>query len=332
MLKKNLYLIWPTGYYGTYLHWIINKSNVKTSHTTCDLPFLSTGSSHGHYKIPTHMSIESHLHGRIKNNYPIGTIYPIGIVTNVTYNSDSFNWRKTFENVLFWIFRLESEPVIINIFNNCDTYHDKIAAINMYNKEHWEVENTPDSNGYYVYRDNDELVARNYLVENWKKYYPSHYAQVTHNTLEIYKKNYNKTVELRRKYEGHEYDAETYLVTAQGKYFYNLQISDFLKPNFIDIVESMLIHSETGDYDFSYVRSIHDKYLQNQQTFVSLANDLYTQARELYYISSTDTNIFYRALAIDTLKELHGELPNNWESLELKYIIAELANKKGNST
>ena len=105
MLNKNLYLIWPTGYYGTYLHWIINKSNPKTAAKTINNPFISTGSSHGHYKIPTHMSIESHLVGMIKNRYPVGTIYPIGLVTNVNYASDNFNWRKTFENVLFWIFK-----------------------------------------------------------------------------------------------------------------------------------------------------------------------------------------------------------------------------------
>lgn len=328
MLNKNLYLIWPTGYYGTYLHWIIKKSNPKSANSTVDTPFTTEGSSHAHHKIPTHMSIEAHLVDLIKNRHPTGTIYPIGLVTNITYASNNFNWRKTFENVLFWIFRLEQEPVIINIYNENNVYHNKLAAINMFHKEHYEIEHYSNNDGYYVYRDENKIRARNYLFKNWQTYYPYHIKQVTVDTLDLFKKTNNENVELRRKWEGYEYDADLHLVTATGRYFYNIKISDFLEQDFIDKIELILRDSNLADFDFTHARNTHTEYLSRQRNYIDIVNKLYIQAQCLQYYPVTDKNILYSALALDTLVEINGKLPDGWEDKSLQEIVNSYDKRK----
>jgi len=326
MLNRNLWMIWPTGYYGSYIHWLISRAEQDLSKNTIDNPFFNNGSAHAHIKNPPHQTIEFQIQAMLRNRYPTGTIYPIGIRSNVSYNSDNHNWMKSFENTFFWIMRIENEPVIINLYNGGNDYHTKLAAINVYHKEHWIIETVPDSNGYYPFKDNDKLFARNYLVENWKHIYPWHNEQLSTNTVDLYREAMNKSLQLRHEKEGWEYNKEDNWIHASGKYLYNIEISTVLQPNFIDILADIMSHCAIGNFDWDAVRHIHSEFINKQQPFVSIANNLYTQCKNLVYNPILDNNILYAALAIDTLKEEY-ELPESWHLLTLKEIIESLNDK-----
>jgi len=320
-------MIWPTGYYGSYIHWLISRSETDLSKNTVDNPFFNNGSSHAHIKNPPHQTIENLIQSTLRNRYPNGTIYPIGITSNVSYNGNHHNWMKSFENSFFWILRIENEPIVINIYNGHNEYYTKLAAINMYHKENWVVESTPDDDGYYVFQDQDKLRARNYLVDNWKNIYPYHDQQLTTNTVDLYREAINKGVQHRYDNESWEYNKEDNWIHATGKYLYNIKLEEILSENFINILQNILNDSKSGNFDLSQISHVHLEFLEKQKKYRNITNELYNQATDLIYRSHLSDNILYEALAIDILKN-EIKLPKFWHSLTLKEIIERLNDKR----
>ena len=319
-------MIWPTGYYGSYIHWLISRSEIDLCNNTVDNPFFNNGSSHAHIKNPPHQTIENLIQSTLRNRYPMGTIYPIGIKSNVNYNSNHHNWMKSFENSFFWILRIEKEPIIINIYNGDNEYYTHLAAINMYHKENWVVETVPDDNGYYVFQDDDKLNARNYLVENWKKIYPWHNQQLATNTVNLYREAINSSVQHRDDNESWEYNKEDNWIYASGRYLYNIKLEEILSEDFIDKLQIILDDTQSGDFNLSPIAHIHKEFLKRQENYRNITNDLYVQSRDLIYRPHLNDNILYEALAIDVLKNEVG-LPESWQSLTLKEIIERLNDK-----
>lgn len=316
-------MIWPTGYYGSYIHWLISRSEADLCNNTVDNPFFNNGSSHAHIKNPPHQTIENLIQSTLRNRYPNGTIYPIGIKSNVNYNNNHHNWMKSFENSLFWILRIEPEPVIINIYNGSDEYYTNLAVINMYHKENWVVESTPDNDGYYVFQDENKLRARNYLVDNWKNIYPWHEQQLTVNTVNLYRDAMNTGAQHRYDNESWEYNKEDNWIHATGKYLYNIKLEEILSENFIDMLQNILDDSNSGNFNLSKIAHIHSEFLERQKKYRSIANDLYIQATDLIYRPHLSDNILYEALAVSVLKNEVG-LPKSWHTLTLKEIIERL--------
>jgi hypothetical protein len=322
MLNRNLWMIWPTGYYGSYIHWLISKCEKDLSHKTVDSPFFKNGSSHAHIKNPPHHTIEFQIQSILRNRYPVGTIYPIGVKSNVTFNSANNNWMKSFENTLFWILRMEQDdPVIINIHNYDNIYQTKLAAVNVFHKEHWIVTEFPDDNGYKPYDDTNILNARNYLVHDWKSIYPYQNKKLSIDTINQFCEAYNNGNLLRNKHESHEYNMKDNWISASGKHLYNISLDQILDNNFIEKLSDIMNDAQIGDFDWTKCENIHTEFLERQQPFIQIANDLYTAARDLIYKPHLDDNILYSALAIDTLYEQHNHLPKNWQSLTLQQIV-----------
>jgi len=322
MLNRNLWMIWPTGYYGSYIHWLICKCEKDLSATTVDSPFFDNGSAHAHIKNPPHHTIEYQIQSILRNRYPNGTIYPVGVKSNVTFNSANNNWMKSFDNTIFWILRSErDDPVIINIHNHDNIYQTKLAAINVYHKEHWIVTEFPDDSGYKPFSDSNILRARNYLVDKWKSFYPYQNKQLSVETVEQYREVYNSGNLLRHKLESYEYNIADNWIAATGKHLYNIRLDEILCDTFIEKLADIMDKAAIGEFDWSKCDDIHREFLARQQPHIQITNDLYMQARDLIYRHSLDDNILYSALAIDTLLEEKGYLPDDWQILPLQRIV-----------
>jgi len=322
MLNRDLWMIWPTGYYGSYIHWLISKSEVDLSEKTLDSPFFSNGSSHAHIKNPPHHTIEFALQCMLRNRYPKGTIYPLGVKSNVTFNSANNNWMKSFDNTVFWILRIDHEPVILNIHNDENLYQTKLAAVNVYNKENWIVDEFNNNNNYNPFVDKNTLNARNYVTKNWKSLYPYQNKKVTVDMIKNFRDSYNIGNKIRHFHEGHEYNLEDNWIYATGKHIYNISLTDILNKDFIkNILSTIMADANIGNFDWDKTNDVHAEFISRQQPYIQIANDLYTQARNLVYHKNLDDNILYSGLAIDTLLELHGHLPNNWQELSLQQIV-----------
>jgi hypothetical protein len=329
MLNRNLWMIWPTGYYGSYVHWLICKCEKDLSKNTVDSPFFNNGSSHAHIKNPPHHTIEFQIQSILRNRYPTGTIYPIGVKSNVTFNSANNNWMKSFENTIFWILRTEiDDPVIINIHNHDNIYQTKLAAINVYHKEHWIVTEFPDDSGYKPFSDSNTLRARNYLVDTWKSFYPYQNKQLSVETIDQFRDAYNNGNLLRHQIESYEYNKADNWISATGKHLYNIKLDEILSDNFIDILSSIMDDAQIGDFDWKKCGNIHEEFLERQKNYIQIANNLYVQAQDLIYYPDLDDNILYSALAIDTLHEQNGYLPDDWQLLSLRQIVESYDKQK----
>ena len=79
MLLKNVYIIYPPGYGGTFINWCINASDIDSSKNTVKNPINtnisekngSSGTAHLHIKIPTHNGVLSQI-AWILYNKPVG--------------------------------------------------------------------------------------------------------------------------------------------------------------------------------------------------------------------------------------------------------------------
>ena len=85
MLQKNVYIVYPAGYHGSYVKWAIEVSDLdRRSVTTLDplnrsnsISHGGAGTSHGHVRIPTHQSFDDHINWVIRNRPADPTVYII---------------------------------------------------------------------------------------------------------------------------------------------------------------------------------------------------------------------------------------------------------------
>ena len=109
MLDKNIYLIYPPGYSGSYLSWCFSKSEIDLAESTVDDPlniynnkkYGGTGTSHLHYRIPTHSTIKEVMYWLILNQPKEKKIFLIngwdkGSIIETINNIMNFNLCKLF--------------------------------------------------------------------------------------------------------------------------------------------------------------------------------------------------------------------------------------------
>ena len=85
MLQKNVYVVYPAGYHGSYVKWAIEVSDLDRRAVTVLDPLNRTssvshggpGTSHGHVRIPTHQGFDAHTSWVIRNRPTDPTVYII---------------------------------------------------------------------------------------------------------------------------------------------------------------------------------------------------------------------------------------------------------------
>ena len=126
MLNKNIYLIYPPGYSGSYISWCLSKSESTLAADTIDDPintstsalYGGSGTSHLHHRIPTHQGIEDHMTWMVLNRPVDKKIFVI--------NTDNNDIDRTLSHIVY----SDRDPVIILIHDGGDWDTRAYGSIN----------------------------------------------------------------------------------------------------------------------------------------------------------------------------------------------------------
>jgi len=326
MFDKNVWLLYPGGYYGSYLHWALCKANRKTANTTVDTPFKTDGSAHVHIKKPAHQTIEFIIQSIIKHRWSTGTIYPVGFRGNVTFDQNQKNWMKGWHNSVFWIMRIEEEPVIINVHDEDSEYHRKLGAINLHSKGLWNIRLLNDEE-YGNPLDKDWIEGRNFMVDNWERIYPYNNHVLTQDTIDMFRERYNygNTIRERDDIGGDStaYDRKENDVYVTGKYVFNYSMREILDIEFISKFAADMESTNIADFDWGEVNFMHPQFITHNSKQIMIANNIWNTIKDKKHYENTSENILYEALVIDQMRR-EGVLCSGWEVMTLQEIIGKL--------
>jgi hypothetical protein len=260
MINKNIYILYPAGYTGTYLNWIIQKSEKSRAQFTVDDPISVDKNAHQHIKIPTHQSLTKTLAWTIYNKPPVGTIFSI----NVYNDPDDFIVRAAY--AVQTILRFDPNPVIINIHDDNNPDIRKFAALNMVKK--WPLFLDAVGvwhNDYNPFKDADRTRAFDWLLRNWETLIlnnpPLNREEVKWNL-----DKHRQWVNIRHTKAPNEVTHDQYCIPTEiPDTVYDLSVKSTVDEDFIDQVERMLISANCGDFNFEHVRKFHPTFVKNQE-------------------------------------------------------------------
>lgn len=326
MLSKNIYLIYPAGYSGSYVSWCLSKSELSLSNNTVDDPinvscnekYGGAGTSHLHHRNPTHAGIEQIMSWMILNQPKEKKIYVIN------------GWDK------FWLVRsvtsilmFDRDPLIIQISAE-DKHYDQLGHINSITKWPLYYEIQGEIEGYFEKYgisfnniDKDSLEHRNIFVKHYndiftmpKKLDFSDAGELINVRLRGYRSWYN----LRNKYNPHEVNEEQFTKPIESvplRNFYHLDLSDIYSNRLTDKLSEIVKESNAGNFDFTYVKSFHPNYIKAQSNlkFIEEINEFKKTKVLTEYLNS------HPLLQAIVIREIYDQLPDDWESKTLQEIV-----------
>ena len=331
MLKNNVYILNSPGYGGSFLRWILSKSEQASSMTTIDDPvnkaesskYGGVGTAHLFDRRPTHVAIPK-LMAWIINNAPTSKML---YLLNVGVFPNSVNWDSWAKpgKAEAWIINFDKSPIIINLHSNFE--HDKVVFGFIQLTLKWplftSLQHTvgspikfPIDISQYNSRE-----GRNAYVKYWGDvcYYTD---PQTVDTVLQYETNisFQTWIDDRNAHNPHEVNRhDGQWVTPDLSRLHNIDFTDiFLNPDRLyDQLET--IFKDEGDFDFSYCRKFHQTYLDNQSTLGYF--DSIHKFRSTGIIDPLLTShAIYEAAVI---REIFDKIPpgTNWQSMDLVDIV-----------
>ena len=285
MLKKNIYIIYPAGYYGTYISWAINMSDTDLSKETVLNPlnnkqstaYGGVGTSHNHIKVPTHQGPFSHFMWVMHNKPTECKIY------NISKGNDSLMSTEKFIAV---ILNSDPESIFINIHNNNEDDITEFGNINGLTK--WPTQlaiKKMYKMGDYQFDPfncTDDITFRNMVAEDKKIFLRQ---QVPINFTELIRMitQNEQWYHIRNKMQPQEINEETYINPSTyinndqfRSRIFELSCRDVVRDSFPDFLTTFLEKSNvSSSYDTTYVKSFHQEFVESQanlQWFESVKN------------------------------------------------------------
>lgn len=323
MISKNIYLLYPPGYSGSYVSWCISKSEESLASSTIDNPvnisstakYGGYGTSHLHHRIPTHQNIHQTIAWIILNRPIEKKIYL------VNFHNEGFLGYS-----IDHIMNFDRDPVFIHISANDD---DTRALANLNTITKWSLyfKVSELDKQFDIDLDSDnKLDLRNKFVKHYHSLFPNSTPidfykkfDYTDNILE-FRRQYDNWYTLRNSNNPHEVN-ESYYVKPKivPDHFYNIDLSDIYQDTFPDKLQEIMTSCNAGEFNFDYVKSFHQNYISaqpNLKLLTELDNFRKTKQINNYLISHP----FIEALII---KELLHELPKDydWEAKSLQEIV-----------
>jgi len=268
MLTKNIYILYPAGYGGSYIHWCISKSEKDSASSTIDDPLNTTpstkyggvGTAHLHVRIPTHQNIHHHKHWMIYNRPEGKRIYLVN-----TFNNAPSNPEQAIADIL----RFDPDPVFIVITNGGVSDIQKFGAINTLLK--WPVffkanQHLERKFGFDSFDCNFSREARNLFVEKFHLIFPQIYGLHTDSLttkIEWYKQWFNT----RNSMNGHEVNDGLYPLPVDSvPKIHTLTLKEAMSLDFIPWFENFCNEINAGEFDSNFVSDFHPQYVQAQDT------------------------------------------------------------------
>ena len=268
MLSKNIYILFPPGYSGTYVSWLLSKSERDSADTTVDDPINPTndknlggaGTSHRHVRIPTHHGLGTHLSWVL---YNLPTDFKIYLINSRVTHQDR---RMASEEAIFSIMNYDPDPIFVHIHDNNDQDWRAVANINCITK--WPVyfrseQNLEKKFGFDCF-DIDNRRTRNLFAQFRKLFFPYN-DPIRHQFIVEKLKWMINWYQIRHEYNPHEVNEETYLSLPDRPHnLHEIHLRDIFNNNIFDLLENIIRQGDCGEYDFSYVRNFHHNYVEKQ--------------------------------------------------------------------
>jgi hypothetical protein len=284
MLTRNVYIIYPPGYSGSYINWAINISDSDNSAQTIKNPinnnnsskFGGAGTSHLYHRIPTHQSIMDHMAWMLYNRPTDPRIYIIN--SHNSYQLDIYNH-------ILEISKFDPTGVFIVIHSNNDRSIQHYGYINCITK--WPTfivagralsNNTrllvPD--GVDLFNCGNSIELRNYIAK-YDKLIFNGLDPINRDVLNQKIKNYVNWFQIRNSHQPHEVNESTYNLNFDlTNRLFEINCADIVSNKFYDIFYNIMIKSNISDsFDTTYVKDFHINYVNSQpntQWFTSYDN------------------------------------------------------------
>jgi hypothetical protein len=277
MLTKNVYILYPAGYSGSYVNWAIHASDDDLCKQTVESPinlnsnskYGGIGTSHLHHRIPTHQSIKQHLPWLILNKPVDKKVYIL--------NSDKDDIAEVFCSILGY----DKDPIFIVVHDNNDMDIRSYGQINCSTK--WPVffaanhamfdrKLTFDPFDCANDRNFRNLVAENQV--GFRDLYPLDDCVL--DQVKSHYLNYLNWFRARNLQNPHEVNADYYIDRESFPENCIFQISclDVVTENFPNILNNILNQSQClSSFDTNRIASVHQEYVKiqkNLQWFDSL--------------------------------------------------------------
>lgn len=269
MLTKNIYILYPAGYSGSYLNWAISISDTDLYHTSVKNPintsttpqFGGAGTSHNHVKIPTHQDINCHLAWVIHNRPTDKKIYNI---------NDHSRHQHVYTSIRIL---MQSDPsgVFVIVHNQSDPDVDAYGTINCITK--WPTFGEARLRLLTFADPREEKFSwfessrtyRNFIVKNHSSFF-HHIVAPDYTAI---KDEVNKAADwylVRNKLQPHEVNESTYVNNFDiDNRIFDISCANIASDCFPQWLEKFMSSSNVSDmYDCKYVRDYHRTYIGTQ--------------------------------------------------------------------
>lgn len=289
-LERNIWILYPAGWAGNYVSWVIQKSFKNLSGVT-DSPISVNGTSHAHTRSPTHQGLLHHIAWKNSNGITDNRVY----LTNVDAHSPSTHVRPAW--VAHYIMRYDPSGVIINIHDGGDEKIWQFGTINGWTK--WPVQYTSraawDPDAYCPVTDDDQDRAAQWLSKNWRSYCPRN-TPMDFNELQYNFDGQKRWLDRRNAFCPEDIPLDQYyLPTEPGSNLIEINLKDIFSQDFLTKYSDTISSHFNEPMDFSYCIDYHNTYLQaqpNLQWFHDWDSYLTTKEPTVWLKSSPLTRAF----------------------------------------
>lgn len=336
MLRKNVYILYPAGYFGTYINWAINISDCDLKNSTVKNPINKEtsgerggpGTSHLHSKIPTHQGFTKHVAWVMYNRPTEFKIY------NINQGSDT---PTPVEKFIAVILNSDPDSIFINIHNNLSKDITNFGNINAMIK--WPTQMAIRATEGQVSLDQidpfncvDDINFRNLVAVDEKLF--RYQVPVNKNKLRHLLLQDQQWYDLRNRLQPHEINEETYIdpktYIDNNSYLsrvFELSCLDVVKDSFPAFLSEFLIKSEAcTEFDTDHVADFHSEFIaaqDNLRWFESI--EKWRQTRELDDFLKSHMGI--QGMIIAEMFDLYPNMRRtNWHNKTIEELNLLLTN------
>lgn len=338
MLKKNVYILYPAGYFGTYINWSINISDTDLAKDTVKNPINKipsdarggVGTSHLHVKIPSHQPILHHVAWVMYNRPTEFKVYNINQGQNSPVST---------EQTIALLLNADPDSVFINIHNGLDQDIANFGNINAFTKWPMQMAIRKLDKGFGLKEElyqidpfncSDDLNFRNLMATNSKEL-SRQQVPVDENKLRILVDRDKQWYDLRNKYQPHEINEDTYInptTYSDNKFLsriFELSCLDVVKPSFPSMLSILLKELDICTKpEITHLEKFHQNFIdaqKNLQWFDSINH--WRKTRELNDFLKSHMGIQGLVIA-EMFEQQPSLLHTNWQNKSIDDLNNQL--------
>jgi len=318
MFAADIFFLYPPGYSGNYLQWILNVSEKDLSADTIRDPLLPDGTTHGFVRKPTHIGLSRLVQWMLKNKPQQHKTYIVNAFQNPTA------WIQQAPYAASFLLHAFPDCNLVNIYADTDD-EVKYGALNCYTK--WPT--FFDANKFCQNYEFDvwgatgqpTLTDRNHFYNNWRKDFPvnrkafnEEFAYNVRVTQEWYTSRNNL-----QPWEVNEEEYVHYAIPPVEKILH-VSLAEILKDTFL--TDTFIPWAESrniGTFDWAHAVNYHSTYVQAQKNsawFTSISQFRNSKIVDDFLLSNSLSQAFL-------LEELGSDLADiiGWEGMTTEQIL-----------